>query len=201
MSQRVVLASGNQGKLNELQRLLSSIDKQVVSQGELGIDAPDEPYSSFVENALHKARHAAKLSKLPAIADDSGLAVAALGGEPGVRSARYAGDNATDADNNAQLISRLRAINPDPAATFAAAFYCTLVYIEHERDPAPLIAVGRWSGQIRGNAVGTAGFGYDPLFYLPALGKTSAQLAPEEKNRRSHRGQAMARLLDLMTDR
>ena len=201
MKQRVVLASGNRGKLEELRQLLEPLALDLVSQGELGIAAPDEPYSSFVENALHKARHAARQAGFAAIADDSGLTVDALNGAPGVHSARFAGDNATDADNNALLIRRLRALDPDADGGFAAAFYSTLVFVGHAEDPAPLIAVGRWRGVIRTEPEGSNGFGYDPLFYVPELGMTAAQLPAADKNRLSHRGQAMARLLELLRSR
>lgn len=201
MTGRVVLASGNQGKLAEMQVLLEPLGTQLVSQGELGIDAPDEPYATFLENALHKARHASAAAGLPAIADDSGLTVAALGGAPGVYSARYAGPEANDAANNALLVQRLSAIDGHPDAEFDAAFNCFLVYVTHAEDPAPCVAIGRWAGKIVLQPRGEGGFGYDPLFLVPDLGKTSAELPAVEKNVRSHRGQAMQRLLELLRDR
>ena len=194
---KIVVASGNRGKLTELRSLLAPLSAELVSQGDLGIDAPDEPYATFLENALHKARHAAERAALPAIADDSGLTVDALNGAPGVYSARYAGADATDADNNALLIERLRQLDAG-RTEFSAAFNCYLVFVQHAQDPAPLVAIGRWHGQIRLQAEGEGGFGYDPLFFVPELGKTSAQLEPSQKNRLSHRGQAMARLLELL---
>ena len=197
---QVVLSSGNQGKLLELQKLLSPLGLDVVTQKSLGITGAEEPYHTFVENALTKARHAAKLAKLPAIADDSGLVVPSLDGAPGVRSARFAGDNASDADNNQALIAQLFDGNGKPSKALAAHFYCALVFVLTPQDPAPVIATGRWFGQIQHQAQGTNGFGYDPHFFVPELGKTSAELSSAEKNRLSHRGRASARLLPQLSE-
>lgn len=187
---RVVLASHNPGKLRELGRLFAPLGIRLIGLAELDIPAPDEGATTFVENALIKARHAARSSTLPAIADDSGLVVPALGGLPGVRSARYAGPGADDAANNARLIEALRGV-----ADRRAYFYCALAFLRSADDPAPLLATCAWHGEILDTPRGRNGFGYDPLFYLPALGRSSAELDPAEKDRLSHRGQA-ARLLE-----
>ena len=191
-----VLATGNVGKLREMAALLAPIGFQLKAQGELGIAAAPETGVTFVENALQKARHASRSAKLPAIADDSGLVVPALGGAPGVRSARFAGDCATDADNNRKLIGSLTGIRDR-----TAWFYCALVFIERPDDPAPLLATGTWRGQIIDQPRGEGGFGYDPHFLVPHLGRTSAELAPSEKNALSHRGQAVASLLKQLRQR
>ncbi len=187
---KIVLASGNPGKLHELQALLGPLGVTVESQAALGIVPPPEERLTFVENALEKARHAARESGLPALADDSGLVVPALGGAPGIRSARYAGAEADAAANNAKLVAALGDLERPPAH-----FFCALVYLRHPEDPAPLIATARWHGVIVRTPRGDAGFGYDPHFYLPELQCTAAELPAAEKNRRSHRGQAMAALL------
>lgn len=187
---KIVLASGNRGKLAELQALLAPLGIDVEGQAALGIDPAPEDRSTFVENALDKARHACRASGLPALADDSGLVVPVLNGAPGIRSARYAGEEGDDGANNAKLVA---ALLDHPEAP--AHFYCALVYVRHPADPAPLLATGRWDGTIVHRPRGDAGFGYDPHFFVPALGRTAAELGPEEKNRRSHRGQAMAALL------
>lgn len=191
-----VLATGNAGKLREMAALLAPIGLRLIAQGELGIAAAAETGVTFVENALQKARHASAAAGLPAIADDSGLVVPALGGAPGVRSARYAGDDATDAQNNRKLIGALAGIDDR-----SAWFYCALVFIEHPEDPAPLLATGLWRGRIIDQPRGEGGFGYDPHFLVPHLGRTSAELAPEEKNALSHRGQAVAALLQRLRER
>lgn len=186
---RLVLASDNPGKLREFGALLAPLAIEVVPQGALGIAPADEPHLTFVENALAKARHASAASGLPALADDSGLCCAALGGAPGVRSARFAGPAATDADNNAELLRRLA------GATDRSAHYtCVLVALRRADDPEPVIAHGYWFGRIIDDARGTNGFGYDPLFLLPELGVTAAELDPEHKNRISHRALAFAEL-------
>jgi len=186
---RLVLASGNAGKLREFRTLLASHEVQVISQAELAIDPAEEPYPTFVENALSKARHAAAASGLPALADDSGLSCPALGGLPGVRSARFAGAGASDADNNAALLQRLA------GATDRRGHYtCVLVALRAADDPEPVIAEARWYGEIVDVPRGTHGFGYDPHFLLPELGRTAAELDPAHKNRISHRGLAMAEL-------
>ncbi len=186
---RLVLASGNVGKLREFRALLAPLQIEVISQAELAIAPADEPYATFVENALTKARHAASASGLPALADDSGLSCAALGGQPGVRSARFAGDGASDADNNAELLRQLRG-----AADRSGHYTCVLVALRAADDPEPLIAEGRWQGEVIEVPRGAHGFGYDPHFLLPGLGCTAAELEPEHKNRISHRGLAMAEL-------
>ena len=182
---QVVVATGNQGKLRELAAALAPLRLRLVTQRELGIAPAPETASTFVENALAKARHAAGASGLPAIADDSGLVVPALGGAPGVCSARYAGPNATDAQNNAKLLAAL-----DGTPARGAFFFCALVFLASATDPTPRIAFGRWQGEIVDEPRGADGFGYDPHFHLPGLGKTAAQLTVAEKNRLSHRGQA-----------
>lgn len=187
---RVVLASGNPGKLRELQALLGSAF-ELVPQSDLGVGEIEETGATFTENALLKARHAAATAGLPAIADDSGLEVDALNGAPGVRSARYAGAGATDADNNAKL---LRALDGLPAAARTARFRSVIVFVAGRDDPEPLIAEGVWTGQILAAPRGAGGFGYDPLFLDTVAGRSGAELAPEAKNRVSHRGQAARRL-------
>ena len=190
---RVVVATGNPGKVRELAAALAGLPFELVAQDELGIEAAPETACTFLENALAKARHAAGQSGLPAIADDSGLVVPSLGGAPGIRSARYAGAYATDADNNAKLLRELGTSTP-----CAAYFTCCLVYMASPSDPAPVVATARWHGQVIASPRGSNGFGYDPFFLVPNLGKTSAQLPLAEKNRLSHRGQAcrlLARLL------
>lgn len=194
-----VLATGNRGKVAELSALLAEagLDVRLSTQAELGVDAAPETAATFVENALAKARHAARATGLPAIADDSGLVVPALGGAPGVRSARFAGEDADDAANVAQLLERLA----DPALDRRAEFHCVLVALEHPDDPAPLIAAGTWKGEIARAPRGQGGFGYDPVFLDPGLGRTAAQLTPAEKNRLSHRGVALRRLVELLKNR
>lgn len=200
---RCVVASGNQKKLRELSALLVPFGYETVSQAELGIEPPPEPHPTFVENALVKARHASALSGLPAIADDSGICVPALGGAPGVYSARYAeraGAGSGDADNNAHLIAELAKL-PEPARKHDAFYVAVLVWLAHADDPLPVIALGLWHGQVVGEPRGDGGFGYDPYFLLPDLGKTAAQLSAEEKNAISHRGQAIALLREQLQAR
>ena len=190
---RILLASNNVGKLREFSALLAPLGMEVVPQGALNIPAAEEPYPGFVENALAKARHAARASGLPALADDSGLCVAALNGAPGVHSARYAGQNARDADNNARLLAALAAC---PADAPRRAFYCcVLAFVRHADDPCPVLAEGRWHGEITTTPRGENGFGYDPLFWLPELQQTAAELSPEAKNKISHRALALAGLV------
>ena len=194
---KLVLASGNPGKQREIGALLAPLSIEVVPQSQLGIGEADEPHETFLENALAKARHASRASGLPALADDSGLCVDALGGEPGVHSAYYAGRDGAreqrDARNNEKLLCLLQ--------DYRAAYYaCVLVLVRHAGDPLPLVAEGIWRGEIAVAPRGANGFGYDPLFLLPALGRTAAELDPEEKNRISHRGKALARLLELLRD-
>jgi len=188
---QLVLASNNPGKARELHRLLEPLGLEVLPQSTFNVPPIDEPYPGFVENALHKARHAAHHSGLPALADDSGLCVAALGGEPGVHSARYAGEPRSDARNNALLLQHLAGV-----ADRGAYFYCVLVLVKSATDPRPLIADGEWHGEVLEAPRGQAGFGYDPLFLVPNLGQTAAELDEGLKNALSHRGAAMRHLLD-----
>ena len=194
-----VLATGNRGKLAELTRLFADadLDLRVTPQSELGVDGPPETGATFVENALTKARHAARITGLPAIADDSGLVVPALGGAPGVRSARFAGETADDDANIAKLLAALDA----PSLDRAARFHCVLVALEHTDDPAPLLATGSWAGYIARARQGTGGFGYDPVFFDAKLGRTAAELDAAAKNRVSHRGEALRRLIELLKNR
>lgn len=190
---KLVLASNNAKKLAELQALFAPLGIELVTQGSLGIPEAAEPFDSFVENALAKARHAARLSGLPALADDSGLSVDALGGAPGVRSARYAqdaGGDKTDAANNAHLLQALAG-----EADRCARFVCALVAVRSADDSEPLIAMGRWAGEILTVPSGQGGFGYDPLMFIPAAGRAVAELTADEKNALSHRALAAAQLL------
>ena len=187
---KLVIASNNPGKLREFQAMLAPFGIEVVTQEQLGISEAEEPHCTFVENALAKARHVSKLSGLPALADDSGICVAALGGAPGVWSARYAGEPKSDTRNNEKLLQDMQG-----EADRRAHYYCILVLVRHENDPQPLIAEGEWHGEIAQEERGEGGFGYDPLFWLPQFGMMSPQLKPEEKALISHRAQAMAILL------
>jgi XTP/dITP diphosphohydrolase len=187
---RLVLASGNEGKLREFRRLLAPLGIDVVTQGSLGIADADEPHVTFLENALAKARHASALARLPALADDSGVCVAALGGEPGVQSARYAGEPRSDARNNAKLVQALAGV-VDRRAHYA----CVLVLVRRADDPEPIVAEGRWHGRIIDAPRGTGGFGYDPHFEDPETKLTGAELPLERKNALSHRGKALRVLL------
>jgi len=183
---RLVLASDNRGKLREFAALLAPLGIEVLPQGELGVRAAEEPHDTFVENALAKARHAAAATGLPALADDSGLCCVALDGAPGVRSARFAGDGASDTDNNTALVRALL-----PFADRRGHYTCVLVAVRGAADPEPLIADARWPGEVIDTPRGSHGFGYDPHFWLPGQGCTAAELAPEVKNGISHRGLAM----------
>lgn len=187
---RIVLASNNAGKLREFAQLLAPLDFEVLPQAALNIAEAEEPHCSFVENALAKARHASRLSGLPALADDSGLCVSALQGAPGVHSARYAGEPKSDARNNAHLLDELAG-----QTDRRAHYVCVLVLLHHAEDPQPLIAEGEWHGEILAAARGEGGFGYDPLFLAPETGLTAAELDAARKNRLSHRGKAMAQLI------
>ncbi len=187
---KIVLASNNAGKLRELSALLAPLGIEVLPQSAFAVSEAEEPHPSFVENALAKARHAARATGLPALADDSGLCVDALGGAPGVRSARFGGEPKSDARNNAHL---LEALAGNPAR--AAHYVCVLVLVRHGDDPQPLIAEGEWHGQILDAPRGAGGFGYDPLFLVPDQGCTVAELEAGVKNRISHRGAAMQQLL------
>ena len=194
MSKRLILASNNAKKAAEMQALLAPLGIEIIPQSALGVSEAEEPHLTFVENALAKARHAAAGTGLPAVADDSGLCVAALGGAPGVQSARFAGEPKSDARNNALLLEKLAAF-PDPEQR--SAYFCSVVVlVRHADDPQPLIADGEWHGQILSAERGEGGFGYDPLFWLPELGQTAAELDSALKNTLSHRGAAMRHLLD-----
>ena len=192
----IVLASSNPGKLAELEALLGPTGLHVVAQDAFGVEPPEETGATFVENALIKARAACAATGLPAIADDSGIVVDALEGAPGVCSARYAGPGASDADNVARLLEALRGVAP---AARGAAFVCALVRLRHARDPRPIVCEGIWEGRVLDAPRGGGGFGYDPVFFVEALGRTAAELSFAEKNRVSHRGQALAQLLDRLS--
>jgi XTP/dITP diphosphohydrolase len=192
---RLVLASSNAGKVREFRELLAPLDFEVVPQGELGVPEADEPHYTFVENALAKARHASRHAKLPALADDSGICVAALGGEPGVHSARFAGEPKSDRRNNAKLVEILR-----DERDRRAHYYCVVVLVRHADDPEPLIAEGRWHGEVVDAPRGAGGFGYDAHFLVPDLGRTAAELSPDEKHAVSHRGKALRRLIALLRE-
>lgn len=193
---KIVIASNNPGKLREIRGLLAPLGVEVVPQSALDIPEADEPHHTFVENALAKARHASRIAGLPALADDSGICAEALGGAPGVYSAHYAGFPKSDERNNRKLIEDLQT-----KSDRRAHYYCVMVLIQHADDPEPLIAEGRWRGEVITVARGAGGFGYDPHFLLPELGKTAAELPPEDKNRLSHRGQALRRLLAGLQER
>ncbi|WP_374347479.1 RdgB/HAM1 family non-canonical purine NTP pyrophosphatase [Chitinimonas sp.] len=188
---QLVLASNNAGKLREFQRLFAPLAIELIPQGQLGVSEAEEPHATFVENALAKARHAARATGLPALADDSGICVPALGGAPGVYSARYAGEPKSDARNNEKLVADMAG-----QADRRAFFYAVLVLVRHADDPRPLIAEGRFDGELIAEPRGAGGFGYDPYVWVPTLGKTVAELSPEEKNPISHRGKALAELLE-----
>ena len=190
MHGKVVMASGNAGKLREIARILGDLDIEVVPQSDFGVSDADETGTTFVENALIKARHAADATGLPAIADDSGIVVDALDGRPGVYSARYAGPGATDADNNALLLKELEGV---PESERGAAFHCVACFVT-PGDEHAIVAEGEWRGRILSEPRGDAGFGYDPLFFVPETGCSSAELSAAEKNRRSHRGKALREL-------
>ena len=197
---KLVVASNNPGKLREFGELLAPLGWETVPQKALGVPECDEPHCTFVENALEKARHAARCTGLPALADDSGLCVAALGGAPGVYSARYAQESADeqkcDARNNEKLLAEL-ARHADKRGHYV----CVLVFVRHADDPQPIIAEGEWHGEIIAEERGKGGFGYDPLFFLPDLGVTAAELDAAEKNRRSHRGRALQHLIERLQAR
>ncbi|RFC35780.1 MAG: XTP/dITP diphosphohydrolase [Candidatus Nitrotoga sp. LAW] len=187
---KLVIASNNPGKLRELQLTLASLPIEILTQAQLGIDEAEEPHCTFIENALAKARHVSRISGLPALADDSGLCVAALGGAPGVQSARYAGEPKSDSRNNEKLLQAMEGV-----ADRRAHYYCVLVLVRHADDPQPLVAEGEWHGEIAQQMRGEGGFGYDPLFWLPQLNKMSAELSRDEKAQISHRAQALHILL------
>lgn len=193
--QKVVLATGNPGKVRELADLLAAFGLDIVAQTELGVESAEETGLTFIENAILKARHAAEITGLPAIADDSGLAVDALGGAPGIYSARYAGVDASDQQNLDKLLVALENV---PDGERQAQFHCVLVYVRHAADPTPLVFHGSWAGEITRAAAGAGGFGYDPIFYVPELSKTAAELSKDEKRAVSHRGKALTLLLEAM---
>ncbi|MCP1439732.1 XTP/dITP diphosphohydrolase [Erwinia persicina] len=193
--QKVVLATGNAGKVRELADKLAAFGLDIVAQTECGVESAEETGLTFIENALLKARHAAAITGLPAIADDSGLAVDALGGAPGIYSARYAGAEASDRQNIDKLLEAMENVADGQRQ---AQFHCVLVYLRHAEDPTPLVFHGCWQGEIARAVSGEGGFGYDPVFFVPALGKTAAELSKEEKRAVSHRGKALALLLEAM---
>ena len=194
--QKLVLASNNAGKVKEFQALLAPLNFQVIPQGELGIPSAEEPHFTFVENALAKARQASAASGLPALADDSGICAHALNGQPGVLSARFAGEQGDDAANNRKLIQDLK-----EQADRGAHYVCALVFVNSANDPEPIIVQTRWYGQIVEQAAGSNGFGYDPYFFLPDQKCTAAELEPEKKNSISHRGQALRELIAQLKSR
>ncbi len=189
--QKIVIATNNPGKLKEIQRMLAPLKMEVLPQSALNIPEAEEPHLTFIENALAKARHASRLSGLPALADDSGICVEALNGAPGVISAHYAGEPKSDARNNEKLLNDMSLV-----AHRAAHYYCVLMFVRYADDPQPIIAEGVWQGEIARVPRGGDGFGYDPIFYLPQLGKMSAELNHDEKNKISHRGKALQKLIE-----
>lgn len=189
---RIVLASSNAGKLREMSALLAPLGLELVTQSSLGVHSPPETGTTFIENALIKARHAARAAKLPAISDDSGIEVDALGGRPGVHSARFAGENASDQDNLHKLLAELHGVH---AEFRQARYHCVIVFVRAANDPEPVIAHGKWEGQITVEPRGSGGFGYDPIFQPAGLHSTAAQLSPEEKNKISHRAHALSALV------
>lgn len=193
--QNVVLATGNAGKVSELAELLRDFGLTITAQTELGVGSVEETGLTFIENALIKARHAARVTGLPAIADDSGLAVDALQGAPGIYSARYAGETASDTDNLNKLLTAMQDV---PDAQRQAAFHCVLVYLAHADDPTPIVCYGRWPGMIAREPSGQGGFGYDPIFYLPEQQKSAAEMSKAEKSALSHRGQALQQLMEAL---
>lgn len=195
MTHEIVLATGNPGKVREIQQLLQALEIHVSPQSQFGVPEADETGLTFVENALIKARNAADHSGLAAIADDSGLEVDALKGAPGIYSARFAGVGATDQQNLEKLLAEMQGV---PTEQRTARFQCVMVYLRHAADPTPVIAQGTWEGRILESPVGDGGFGYDPVFFVPSHNCSSAQLAPEQKNRLSHRGQALQLLVNLL---
>ncbi|KXO11138.1 Nucleoside 5-triphosphatase RdgB (dHAPTP, dITP, XTP-specific) [Moritella sp. JT01] len=192
---KVVLATGNPGKVREMSALLAEFGLEVLPQSNFNIVEADETGTTFIENAIIKAKHAAALTGLPAIADDSGLAVDALQGVPGIYSARYAGVDASDRDNLLKLLDALKGV---PTAQRTARFHCVLVYMTHAEDPTPLVCHGSWDGVITEQPSGEDGFGYDPIFFVESEGCTSAELTKQRKSELSHRGQALTKLLAAM---
>ena len=190
MTARLVIATGNAGKLKEIRRIFSGLDVDIVPQSDFDTPEADETGLSFIENAIIKARNAAAHTGLPALADDSGIEVDALNGEPGIHSARYAGDDESNIDK------LLRELDATSDAQRSARFQCVMAYVRHARDPVPLIAQGSWEGKILTRRQGEGGFGYDPVFYVPEQGCSAAELAPDQKNAISHRGKALSLMLD-----
>ncbi|MCL6268464.1 XTP/dITP diphosphatase [Sansalvadorimonas sp. 2012CJ34-2] len=191
--QDVVLATGNMGKLAEFRQLLAPLNMNIRPQSEFNTGSVEETGLTFVENAILKARHAARISGLPALADDSGLEVDALNGAPGIYSSRFSGENASDADNIEKLLKDLDGL---PTEKRTARFQCLLVYLRHADDPTPIICQGTWEGYILEETIGNNGFGYDPVFFVPEMHCASAELEPVEKNKRSHRAKAMKQLME-----
>ncbi|WP_341503001.1 XTP/dITP diphosphatase [Gallaecimonas sp. GXIMD4217] len=189
---KIVLATGNAGKVRELAALLAPLNLDVSAQSDFDVPEAEETGTTFVENAIIKARNAARVTGLPAIADDSGLVVDALGGAPGIYSSRFAGVDASDADNIDKLLAELADV---PEAARSARFVCTLVYLRHADDPTPIICQGSWEGHITRERSGREGFGYDPVFFAPEVNKTAAELSKDEKNQLSHRGKALSMLV------
>ncbi|MBY7885729.1 XTP/dITP diphosphatase [Vibrio fluvialis] len=194
---KIVLATGNQGKVREMADLLADFGFDVVAQSEFNVSEVAETGTTFIENAIIKARHAAKETGLPAIADDSGLEVDYLGGAPGVYSARYAGEDASDQQNLEKLLDAMKDV---PEAQRSARFHCVLVLMRHENDPTPLVCHGKWEGRILTQANGSNGFGYDPIFFVPEENCASAQLEPVRKKQLSHRGQALKKLFQAIEE-
>ncbi len=191
MMNKVVLATSNPGKVRELSTKLAEFGMDILAQSEFGIESAEETGLTFVENALIKARHASRMSGLPAIADDSGIAIDYLNGQPGIFSARFAGADATDSDNIDKVLTQLKGV---PKQQRDAAFHCVLVYLRHAEDPVPVICQGIWQGRILETKLGEQGFGYDPIFWSPEFDCSAAQLSKEEKNAVSHRGKALQKL-------
>lgn len=188
MTRKIVLASNNQGKIKELSRILAELDIEILPMSDFNLPSPEETGTTFVENAILKARYVAEQTGLPALADDSGLSVDALNGAPGVYSARYAGAEASDADNNQKLLTEMAAVQ-EPRS---AHFHCVLAFFRSASDPTPIICDGTWHGEILDAPQGDNGFGYDPLFWVPETNTSSAELTPEQKNKLSHRAKALA---------
>jgi XTP/dITP diphosphohydrolase len=195
---RVVLASSNAGKLREMSALLAPLGFELVNQSSLSVHPIEETGTTFMENALLKARHAARKAKLPAISDDSGIEVDALDGRPGVYSARFAGENASDQENNRKLLAELHDV---PAEFRQARYHCVIVFVRDANDPDPVFAHGTWEGQIATEPRGTGGFGYDPIFVPAGLHRTAAQLEPADKNEHSHRAQALRALVAVLEEK
>ena len=195
MKQKWVLATGNQGKVKEMSELLNSFSIEVLPQNQFNVPDVPETGTTFVENAIIKARHASKLTGLPAIADDSGLEVDFINGQPGIYSARYAGEDASDQDNIDKLLSKLKGISPEQRK---ARFQCVLVYMRHALDPTPVICQGTWEGVITETQNGEQGFGYDPIFWVEGEQMTSAQLTKQHKSELSHRGKALSQLVNIL---